>query len=313
MSLLTRLFGNSSASAAPGTALIPEAHAAEVRHWNEVARRVNAGERLFWLSHPRVEHLHLEKAKLDGLPWRQWLLSQWGSPAPVALELGCGQGKKLAALVQDGVARSGEGIDLDASRFQPLLPKSLTLRAADINAIQLEPNRYRLIYSLGSFHHFEALEHIMEQVNEALTDDGFFVLDEFAGPPRFQWTDLQLAVTAELLALIPKPLRMYANGTEKAAEGRSTPEEVIRVCPSEAIRSDEIVPIFHRTFDVVHDKKLGGTVQHLLYSGIIQNFPDHVPDIDRMIDSINALETRMISGGMLPSDFVLLVGRKRKA
>ena len=153
----------------------------------------------------------------------------------------------------------------------------------------------------------------MEQANRGLTDRGFIVLDEFVGPRRFQWTDLQLAITAELLALIPRSLRHYANGVEKRAEGRSTPEEVIRVCPSEAIRSDEILPLFRQHFDVVYEGQVGGTIQHILYSGIIQNFPDFVPEIDQLIDSIDSLEHRMITCGMLPSDFMLLIGRKKRS
>ncbi len=308
MSAFSKLFRSSRAATDP----IAPAHAAEVRHWNEMARRVNAGERLFWLAHPRVAFHDKEKHKLDGLEWHDWVVAQQGGPSRCALELGCGRGLAIESLVLDGYATSGEGVDLDASRFQARPTRSLQLRAADIDHIELEPRRYDLIYALGSFHHFEALEHIMLQVEAALTDDGYFVLDEFVGPPRFQWTDLQLAITAELLALIPKPLRMYANGVEKAAEGRSTPEEVIRVCPSEAIRSNEIEPLFHRYFDVIHHKKLGGTIQHLLYSGIIQNFPDNIPEVDRMIDSIQSLETRLITAEVLPSDFALLVGKKRK-
>ena len=86
---------------------------------------------------------------------------------------------------------------------------------------------------------------------------------------------------------------------------------MIRVCPSEAIRSNEIVPLFLKNFDVIQHKQVGGTIQHLLYSGIIQNFPDGVPEIDRMIDAINALETRLIHAGVLPSDFVVLVGKRK--
>ena len=320
MSLLAKLFNHSPAppAAAPGLspaitpASISANHAAEVEHWNAIARRLNAGERLFWLSHPRVAELRMRKEKIDGLAWRDWVVRQWGAPARVALELGCGQGLTIEALVKNGIADSGEGVDLDDSRFKAASSPALHLRAADVNRIELQPERYDLIYSLGSFHHFEALEHIMEQVHSALTPEGFFVLDEYVGPSRFQWTDLQLSITAELLALVPKPLRWYANGIEKQAEGRSTPEQVIEVCPSEAIRSDEIVPLFHQYFDIVEHRSLGGTIQHLLYSGIIQNFPDHVPEIDRMIDSIDAIETRMIDAGILPSDFVLLVGKKRK-
>jgi len=62
---------------------------------------------------------------------------------------------------------------------------------------------------------------------------------------------------------------------------------------------------------VLHHKKLGGTIQHLLYSGIVQNFPDDDPETDRIVDSIDGLESVFIGHGILPSDFVLLAGRKR--
>jgi hypothetical protein len=151
----------------------------------------------------------------------------------------------------------------------------------------------------------------MGQVSHALTDRGYFVLDEYVGPPRFQWTDLQLSITAQLLSIIPKELRWYTHGVEKRAEGRSSPEEVIRVCPSEAIRSNEIVQLFYKQFEVVHNKQLGGTIQHLLYSGIVHNFPDDEPAIDHLIDGVDGIESAMVEHEMLPSDFVLLIGRKR--
>ena len=287
----------------------------EVEHWNDVERRTSHGQRLFWLNHPRVADHYYRKALVDGLQWREWLVRQWGGAGDIAVELGCGSSAALMDLVNAGVVRKGIGYDLDDSRFgrAPTAGGSTTFVAADINRIALDENRYDLIYALQSFHHFEALEHIMGEASAALTDRGFFVLDEFVGPRRFQWTDKQLAITADLLGLIPKRLRTYANGTEKRAEGRSTPEEVIRVCPSEAIRSDEIVRIFYEHFDVVAHHNLGGTIQHLLYSGIIQNFPDDSEEIDHLIDCVNAIETMMIDNGLLQSDFALLIGKKRAA
>jgi len=214
------------------------------------------------------------------------------------------------------VADSLTGIDLDESRFASAkqffegLSAKVRFIAADINAMELEQDCYDLIYALQSFHHFENLEHIMEQVKRALTPRGFFVLDEYVGPARFQWTDRQLALTAQLLGLMPKHLRMYRHGIEKLQEGRSSVDEVIRVCPSEAIRSDEILPLFRRHFEVVHHKQLGGTIQHLLYSGIIHNFPDDDPAVDHIIDCIDGLERAFIECGVLPSDFALLVGKR---
>ena len=231
-----------------------------------------------------------------------------------ALELGCGNGAVLGAFLDQGFLLNGTGLDLDMSRFTTAStnPK-LKFIAGDVNKVELRPNQYDLIYALQSFHHFDEIDHIMEQVHGALTPNGYFVLDEYVGPNRFQWTDLQLSVTSYLLCMLPKALRWYANGVEKQAEGRSTPAQVIAVCPSEALRSDEIVAAFNRHFDVVHHRKLGGTIQHILYSGIIQNFPDNDPATDQLIDSIDGIETAMIEHGMLPSDFAILIGRKRSA
>lgn len=230
------------------------------------------------------------------------------------MELGCGNGAALTEFLNAGFFLNGVGLDLDESRFTNAdNHPQLRFLAGDVNRVELEPNRYDLIYALQSFHHFEEIDYIMEQVRGALTDRGFFVLDEFVGPRRFQWTNLQLAVTSQILSIMPKNLRWYANGVEKLAEGRSTPEEVMCVSESEAVRSDEIVPAFYRYFEVVQHQKLGGTIQHLLYSGIVHNFPDNDPEVDRLIDSIDGIETSMIDHGMLPSDFVVLIGTKHKS
>ncbi|MCZ2078186.1 MAG: hypothetical protein LC130_24710, partial [Bryobacterales bacterium] len=55
---------------------------------------------------------------------------------------------------------------------------------------------------------------------------------------------------------------------------------------------------------------LGGTIQHLLYSGIVQNFADGDPETDHLIDCIDGIERVLIDHGIIPSDFVLLVGRR---
>src|SRR5271165_2301391 len=93
----------------------------EVDHWNDVERRAAAGERLFWSNHPRIAHHYQRKALIEGAPWRDWLLRQWGGPAHLALELGCGNGAALAEILTAGVAERGVGQDLDESRFTAAL------------------------------------------------------------------------------------------------------------------------------------------------------------------------------------------------
>jgi ubiquinone/menaquinone biosynthesis C-methylase UbiE len=303
--------------AAPEPSAPPPAANDEVQHWNRTERRTGAGERIFWLQQPRVNTHYYSKGLVDGMAWRQYIPHVLGRPAETALELGCGNGQCLTTLLSVPTARNLVGIDLDESRFaearQTLGEAGRNIRflAADINQLSLEESSYELIYSVQSFHHFENLEHIYAEIYRALRPGGFCVLEEYVGPARFQWTDTQLALIRHILGIMPLHLRMYANGMEKNQEGRSTVEEVIRFCPSEAVRSNEILPLFHRTFDTVIQRNLGGTIQQTLYSGIIHNFPDHDPATDHLIDSIAGLETAFIDSGVIPSDFAVLIGRKK--
>lgn len=284
-------------------------------HWNSVEARARAGERLFWLNHPRVAHHYSQRSLVEGKNWRDWVVERLGGPARLAVELGCGQGDQIRHLIDSQYADEGIGIDLDSGRFGNRLEAAggrVRFQVQDVNDLSLPPESCDLIYALQSFHHFANLEHIMEAVERALTPNGVFVLEEFVGPARFQWTDDQLRITRDLLGLMPVPLRRYLNGVEKRAEGRSTPEDVIRVCPSEAIRSNEIVPLFQSRFHVLHHLLLGGTIQHILYSGIIHNFPDGDEVTDHLIDCVADMESLLIQSGILSSDFVLLIGQKRR-
>ena len=69
------------------------------------------------------------------------------------------------------------------------------------------------------------------------------------------------------------------------------------MCPSEAIRSNEIPAQFALHFDPIAQLQLGGTIQHLLYSGIVHNFPDNDEATDLMIDSVDAVESSLIGYG----------------
>ncbi len=289
---------------------IPDAHRAEVAHWAEVERRSAAGERQFWLSHPRIAHHYHRKALIDGLHWQDWIVRRNGGPLRRALELGCGTGEVLADLLARGVIRSGDGLDLDAARLRARHP-AMRFIADDVNTTTLEEGAYDLVYAVQAFHHFDALEHVMAQVHRALAPGGVFVLDEFVGPARFQWTDMQLAWIRRLLGLMPPGLRFYQSGMLKTHEGRSTVEEVIRVCPSEAIRSPEIPTIFASYFRPLAMQSLGGTIQHLLYAGIVQNLPDDDAAVSGMIDAVDEIETALIEQGILGSDFMLLVGTRK--
>ncbi len=291
--------------------------AREGDHWG---RRLNveSNERHAWLDHPRVVDHYRTRGLIDARAWEPWVTARLGHPPARSIELGCGSAGRSLRLFEQGLSRCVDGIDVSADRVAVAEQNRATCRApgvfrvGDANALSLLPRTYDLIFSCHSFHHFVALEHVMAQVHQALTPQGVFVLEEFVGPTQFQWTDTQIEVVRGLTSLIPERLRMLRWGTVKSHEGRPTPDEVVAVSPFESIRSAEIVPLFHQHFDVVAVRALGGTLQHLLYNGIIHNFADDDAEARRCLQAVIEIEDALIDAQALPSDFRLLVGQRRQ-
>jgi len=216
-----------------------------------------------------------------------------------------------------GATQSVEGIDVSGARVAKAEEKRIgagikgKFRVGDANRMLLPPNTYDLIFSCHSFHHFVELEQIMEQVHDALTPGGLFVLEEYVGPTQFQWTELQMRLVRERLAEIPERLRHFRWDVLKTVEGRPTRAEVEAESPYESIRSGEIEPLFRKFFDVIVVRKLGGTIQQLLYNGISHRFPLSDEEAVRNVRETCALENRLLDEEAIPSDFALLIGRRR--
>ncbi len=289
--------------------------AAEGRKWAghlavEAAREMHA-----WLDHPSIAAHYSSRGLIEGQSWRAWVKQHFGGPAGRTLELGCGSGSLGLSLFRLGSTLEIEGMDASGERVAEAEKQRVATRAPgrfwveDVNRIALDQGRYDLIVSSHSFHHFLELEHVMRQVRRALTPRGLFILEEFVGPTQFQWTDDQIEVTRSLMRLIPERYRMLRWGAVKPYEGRPTVDDVVAASPFESIRSAEIAPLFEKNFRVLHRRGLGGTIQHLLYNGIVHNFRPGEPEAEALMRGVCAAEDSLIDSGMLPSDFQLLVGQ----
>ena len=293
----------------------------EAEHWQEEVAREGSEIRA-WLDHPDILAFYVKRRRIDSLDWPEWLPYYFGGQADSAAELGCGSGSWGIKLLDLGVVKRVIGYDVSAGRLSVALEHARkgNRRALyvlqDVNGLSLREGAFDLIFSCHSFHHFSNLEAIMDQIQKGLTPRGLFILEEFVGPSVFQWTDLQLQVTNDLLALLPPRFRRCGHSNQEPANlknshPRPRVEDVQAVSPFEAIRSEQILPLFRERFKVIYEKPLGGTIQHLLYDGIIHNFAPGDPEASLILKSIDNLEELLIRGGALPSDFMLLVGGKK--
>jgi SAM-dependent methyltransferase len=241
-------------------------------------------------------------------------------PVGRALTLGCGAGELERGLVQYGFCSRHDAFDIaeesilkarDAARQAGL--QHIHYEVRDINRLELPAQTYDCVWGVHSIHHLSALENVFSQVQRALKRGGYFVLNEFVGPTRFQWTERQLEVVNGLLRALPPQLRTRCDGSGrmKPQVRRPTIAAMKRVDPSEAIRSAEILTLVPRFFEVVEIKGYGGTVLQMLLYEIAGNFQNADAETNALLDANCDLEERLIAMGDLPHDFALIIARKR--
>ncbi len=293
------------------------------RVWGDAANTWRIGGELHWTELEQVQRrINLRVGGDPGVdPYLHFIKTYLGLPLHLdhALTLGCGFGELERGLAQYGTVVRHDAIDIapgavaEATRLASAGGHShIRYWAADLNQVQLEPESFDCVFGVHAVHHLERLEHVFAEVRRALRPGGWFVLNEFVGPTRFQWTQRQLEVVNGLLAALPERLRRNRahEGRIKSKVERPTIPEMCRIDPSEAVRSAEIMSLLPRSFEVVEFKGYGGTVLHLLLHEIAGNFQDDTPGARALLDAICDLEEALIAEGSLSHDFAFVVARR---
>lgn len=235
------------------------------------------------------------------------------------LSLGCGNGHLERVLVSFNLPYVEiQGMDINpdlmiyaGQEAENLGYKNLKYVVADLNHAALPENTFDLVIFFHSLHHVENLEGMLESVKTTLTKDGLLLVVDFIGPTRWQWTDLQMDITQQLLDLLPDELKINLHDpTFKETKKKiSRPEvnDIIRSDPSESVRSGEILEILHREFDVLEEKSMGGTILSLLFDGIAGNFDEQNPVVCSLIQSLQKTEELLIANQVLPPDHIFMV------
>ncbi len=270
-----------------------------------------------WLDHPLVAEHYRERALIDDLPWDAWVARRLGEPPVKSLELGCGSGARSFLLYERRLSRWIDGLEAsetlvaEAERGRRRSGAPGDFRVADLNAARLPAATYDLVFAAHTLHQVAALESLLDQVYASLTPRGVFVIEGYLGPSRLQWTEAQIALVKLALSWLPDRLRLFPSGEPKVWEDRPDRDALTRQSPLEAIRSGEVRRLVDQRFEPVAVRPLGGTLQNLAYSGIIQNFAEDDPEAVRLLQMIARLEDTLIDTGLISSDFTLIIGRRR--
>jgi SAM-dependent methyltransferase len=257
----------------------------------------------------------------DGSDWVEAVRRIVATVEPVerALVLGCGLGDALVDFHRRGLARRLHGIDISATAIGAAretaaragVERDVTFEVGDFHAHPLEEGAFDLVMMVMSLHHALDLERVLARARSALKPGGWFAVNEYVGPSRWQHTLPQLLAIKLLLTVLPRRLRRRPDGSVKGRIGRPTLEWMLATDPSEAAHSAEIPARFAQHFDVVRRVDYGGGIAVPVLDEIVANFrADSRADM-RWFRAIVGLDRLGMRTGLVPSANAVLVGRPK--
>ncbi len=235
------------------------------------------------------------------------------------LSIGCGRGSHEMTFAKFPNFEHIEGIDLapEAINFanQKAIEnnlKNLSYYTADIYSYDFKPRSYGVILFHASLHHFEKLDRILgHQVKKALKPDGILVLHEYVGPNRFRWKKDQLKEVNRILRdIVPKQYRKR-NISSHLKSKVFCPGHLRMILsdPSEAICSENIIPMLKKYYYPLKEVALGGNILHLLLKDIAHNFMNDALETKRLINQLMNLEDEFLSRNNVTTDHLFGIYR----
>ncbi len=236
-----------------------------------------------------------------------------------ALSLGCGTGHRELRWAETGKFKCINAYDFSEQRIEQAtrnaaqkgLSDIVNYHVADVFKIEMCENYYDIILAEQSLHHFSPLKKLIPKVQKFLKPGGYFILNEFVGPTRFQWTDRQIEIINGLLAVFPHKYKaLWGTNCTKSKIYKPSRLRMIMTDPSEAVESSKIVPLLYKFFNVVEFKEYGGTILHMLFNGIAHNFLSQNLETKLLLKICFEVEDILLNNNEIQSDFIVAICEK---
>ncbi len=278
-------------------------------------------ESLVWTASPVVRrYLH---TLVSGNPNCDWLTYVEHEHLPPqmdrALVLGCGSGWLERALASRGRFRSIVACDFASETVARArrAAEEEGFRQIDYMVVDLEHEKlpagpFDAVFANDVLHHITGLEPLYTRIHAALAPGGRLVFNEYVGPNRFQYSNKHMKVVNRYLRLLPDRLRWDPiTGRLLWRRERTDPKQLAQEDPTEAVRSEEVLPLARRFFRSEKEYLYGGGLLNPLLFGIITNFRPGDPWDDMVLSRLCVSEQRLTESGTIEPDFRIFVGTRR--
>ncbi len=274
-----------------------------------------------WLELPYIVNRYINMA-VTGSPdmsWFTFACLHYVRPAERVLEIGCGANGVGFDLCRLDVARHVVAIDVSPEAIRVSrdriagthLEDRIDYRCEDVTTTDLGEDAFDCVIVNMALHHMLELEELFANVRRCKKPGSLFVMNEYIGPSRFQWTDAAVREGQRLLESLDERYRIHGS-TGEVVRTFTRPGYGAMVAgdASEAIRSSAIEPLLSTYFEPVDRRPYGGTILQWLLADIVANFdPERRPEDAAELERLFTEERRLLRNGVLQSNFAVIVVR----
>lgn len=276
----------------------------------------------FWVPSGALQG-HVNRSA-SGHPSVDWLSSVRARNLPMELPrvlvVGCGEGFIERSLARMAGVGAITAVDADAATVERARRSSERRGLTGVAHAVLDPNSAPLpdgpwdaVLVHDTLHHVARLEDFFGRIHDILAPRGRLVFVEYVGPNRFQYPRERAELVQRYFRLLPPRLRRDAATAELV--WRREPVDAAALArdqPSEAARSEDLLPLARRCFVPEAEYSGGGGLLHPLLAGLASRFGRSPDEEERLLGVLCAAEARLEAEGRIPNDFAIFVGRRRQ-
>lgn len=226
-----------------------------------------------------------------------------------AISIGCGEASKEMSFLEQGIVEKFICFELSEKRIEKAVraakEKGLENRIEVIygNFFESEyaKRRYDLVFWDNSIHHMPDVYEAVQKSMEILEEDGIFFCNDYIGESRFQWSDEKLKVVNDVRKCLPREVFKTSSKEYRQEVNRPSIEAMMKMDPSEAADSENVLPAVRDVFANPYIKMTGGVMYLIGLDGIIENIPDYSPLMNYMIE----IDDLAIKNGLSMYAFIL--------
>ena len=250
-------------------------------HWSARDEAALAGAH--WWQHPQIlRHINgvICGVEVEGVNGGDVMLLA-NRRLKVGVSVGCGAASKEMAVLASGAVEHFHLYEIADKRIErgkaAAARRGLTERMTwhrelvDFDA----PLDVELVYWNNALHHMLDSRRAVAWSRASLRPGGVFLMNDFVGPDRMQWTDEMLRVATVVRSILPDRL-IGAAGPEVR---RPDPHAMARRDPTECADSAAILPAVKRHFPGAQITLTGGVIYHVALQGVLERLTDDDHDL----------------------------------